>query len=256
MSILNEPRLIGVTVGSADFFRVQNQLISERPLLKYCYENWYQRLLADYNSTNDLNGIALELGSGGSQLKKFIPSLITSDIVAGFADQVVDAQSLPFSNETIKSIFLTHAFHHIPDVRKFLTEASRCLKPNGVISMIEVAHTPFSKFFFHNFHPEPYLPQLANWSFTQSDAMMDANQALSWMVFIRDAEIFKQEFPQLNIEIIEHLPWLSYLVSGGVTKRNIVPKFLSTIILGLEKLLTPIRPLCALHWHIRIRKTL
>ena len=122
--------------------------------------------------------------------------------------------------------------------------------------MIEVAHTPFSKFFFHNFHPEPYLPELTNWSFKQSDAMMDANQALSWMVFIRDLEIFKQEFPQLNIEVIEYLPWLSYLVSGGVTKRNLIPKPLSMIILGLEKLLTPVRPLCSLHWHIRIRKTL
>lgn len=254
MSLLNEPRLMGIPVGSADFFQIQNSLISERPLLKHCYDFWYRKLVEDFQSTGDISGIALELGSGGSQLKNHIPSLITSDVVAGVADQVIDGQELPFPDGTIKTLFLTHAFHHIPNIRKFLSEASRCLVSGGTISMIEVAHTPFSKFFFHHFHPEPYLPNLPSWEFNQNDAMMDANQALSWIVFIRDREIFQREFPNLHIEVIEYLPWLSYLLSGGVTKRNLVPNFLSKLIILLETILTPTRPFFALHWHIRIRK--
>jgi SAM-dependent methyltransferase len=254
MKFLDEPKLVGISVGSAEFFRIQNELISERPLLKHCYEHWYNQLLQDYQTVKNPSGIALELGSGGSQLKRFIPVLTTSDIVEGFADKVIDARELPFENEAVDAFFLTHALHHIPNVRKFFEEASRCLKSNGVISMIEVANTPFAKFFFSNFHPEPFLPKLPSWDFTQSDAMLDANQALSWIVFVRDKKQFESEFPHLKIEITSYLPWLSYLVSGGVTKRNLIPKFMTKPILILEALLMPLRSIFALHWHIRIRK--
>ena len=254
MDFLSEPRLKNMKPGSLEFFQLQNQLITERPLLKYCYELWYQKLLANYRNQKGVEGIALELGSGGSQLKTYIPNLITSDVVEGVADQVIDARSLPFENESIRALFLTHAFHHIPDVKKFLNEASRTLKPQGTINLIEVANTPFAKFFFKNFHPEPFVLESIDWAFDQSDSMNDSNQALSWIVFIRDKDIFEKEFPHLKIEILEYLPWVSYLLSGGVTKRNIIPNFLVKPILWLEKNFIPLRPLFSLHWHIRIKK--
>ena len=83
------------------------------------------------------------------------------------------------------SIFLTHVFHHIPDVSLFLKEAERVLVPGGFVGMIDVAATPFARFFFSNFHPEPFSPKL-DWQFAQNDSMMDSNQALSWIVFERD----------------------------------------------------------------------
>ena len=67
-------------------------------------------------------GQLLELGSGGSFLKDRCPELITSDIVEGLAERVIDAQELPFEAESVRGIFLTHAFHHIPDVERFLRE--------------------------------------------------------------------------------------------------------------------------------------
>lgn len=253
-SFLQEPSLIGLEVGSPEFFARQKELIEERPLLKSCYDNWYARLLADARSA-PLGGQLLELGSGGSCLKDLEPSFITSDVIPDVADQVIDARKLPFPDSSLSAIALTHVLHHIPNLDLFFMEAERTLQPGGVITMIDVAHTPFARFFFDRFHPEPYDDSQTKWAFDQSDSMMDSNQALSWMVFVRDRARFEEKFPKLRIETLEFTPWLSYLLSGGVTKRGLIPKPLATMILGLEKLVSPLDPLFALHWHIRVRRT-
>jgi SAM-dependent methyltransferase len=254
MSWLKEPQLRGQAPGTANFFATQKAIIRQRPLLKGCYNDWYARLLADARSVAE-PGLLVELGSGGSCLKDLEPSLVTSDVVAGVADQVIDARQLPFADASVKALFLTHVFHHIPDVRAFFSEAERVLVPGGVISMIEVAHTPFARFFFKNFHHEPYRDDCPEWSFAQNDSMMDSNQALSWMVFDRDRTRFEKLYPRLKIDPPAFLPWLAYLASGGVTMRHLVPGFLNAPIRGMEYLLSPCSPALALHWHICVRKS-
>jgi SAM-dependent methyltransferase len=253
LEFLKEPSIKNLVVGSPEFFARQKALIEERPLLKHCYDDWYERLIADVRSV-PTQGLLLELGSGGSCLKEIEPAFITSDVIPDVAEQVIDARELPFADSTLQAIALTHVLHHIPDVEAFFREAQRTLIPGGVITMIEVAHTPFARFFFRNFHPEPYDDTRLEWSFGQQDSMMDSNQALSWMVFVRDRERFKQLFPDLIIEESAFTPWFTYLISGGVTMRDLIPRFLVPPLLAVEWLLTPLRPLCALHWHLRIRR--
>ncbi len=251
---LKEPSLKGLSVGSPDFFARQKALIYERPLLKRCYDDWYARLLADVRSVS-APGELVELGSGGSYLKDLEPSFITSDVSEGIAERVIDARHMPFPDQSLKAIALTHVLHHIPDLEAFFREAQRTLVPGGVVTMIEVAHTPFARFFFKNFHHEPYQDDRADWSFGQQDSMMDSNQALSWMVFVRDRAKYEAKFPGLKIEHFGFTPWFTYLISGGVTMRDIIPHFLTGPLFGVEWLLTPLRPVFALHWHIRLRKT-
>jgi SAM-dependent methyltransferase len=250
---LKEPSLQKLRVGSPEFFARQKAIIRERPLLKRCYDDWYSRMLADVSSVAS-PGSLLELGSGGSYLKELEPSVITSDVIEGVADRVIDARQLPFPEVSLRAILLTHVLHHIPDLEKFFREAQRTLVPGGVISMIEVAHTPFARLFFKNFHHEPYCDQEREWMFGQNDSMMDSNQALSWMVFVRDRARFESLFPNLKIEQFNFTPWFTYLTSGGVTMRNVIPRFLTGPMFGLEWLLTPVRGVFALHWHIRVRK--
>lgn len=250
---LKEPSLQGLSVGSPEFFAQQKALIQARPLLKRCYDDWYARLLADIRSV-PVQGHLVELGSGGSCLKDLEPRVITSDVSEGIADRVIDARQLPFPDQSIQALALTHVLHHIPDLEAFFREAQRTLVPGGVITMIEVAHTPFARFFFKHFHHEPYLDQLPEWSFGQKDSMMDSNQALSWMVLVRDRARFETKFPGLKIEQFGFTPWFTYLISGGVTMRDIIPHFLTGPLFGVEWLLTPLRPIFALHWHIRLRK--
>jgi SAM-dependent methyltransferase len=253
LSLLREPSLDGLKPGSPQFFSAQKALILRRPLLKRCYDDWYRRLLDDARSA-PLNGAILELGSGGSYLKTLEPGIITSDVVHGVADRVVDARTLPFPDASLRALLLTHVFHHIPDVDAFLREAQRTLIPGGVISMIEVAHSPFARFFFKNFHHEPYDDAQRAWSFAQNDSMMDSNQALSWIVFARDRPEFESLYPMLSIEKLDSMPWFAYLAAGGVTARYLIPRFMNSLFVGAEWILQPVEPLFSLHWHIRIRK--
>ena len=256
MAFLEEPRLRGVEPGEPQFFELQRQIIRERPLMREVYELWYRLLLDDERSVpgDPESGGLLELGSGGSYLQELCPRVVTSDVVEGVADRVIDGRELPFEDGSLRAIFLSHVFHHIPDIGAFLREAERTLVPGGVIAMIEIPHTPFARFFFDHFHPEPYDDSAPSWSFDQADSMMDANQALSWIVFFRDRERFEREHPGLALEETSYLPWLGYLMSGGVTRRNLIPSFLVPLVRGMERVLRPIDRWMALHWHLRIRK--
>jgi SAM-dependent methyltransferase len=253
-AFLREPRLLGLEVGSREYFQAQGSLIQSRPLLKYCYDTWYREMLEANHGQEFLAGEALELGSGGSLLSGFVPGLITSDVVEGVADRVIDGRHLPFEDGSLHAIFMTHTLHHIPDVSRFLREADRVLKPGGFVAMVEVAHTSLARLFFDRFHPEPYDDSAPDWAFPQADSMMDSNQALSWIIFERDRSRFALEFPRLRVETKKWLPWLTYLLGGGVTMRNLVPRFLAPFLIGLERLAVPLRPWLALHWLLILRK--
>jgi SAM-dependent methyltransferase len=250
---LKEPSLKGLSLGSPEFFAAQKTAILNRPLLKRCYDDWYRRLLTDAQSAPP-QGVMVELGSGGSYLKDLEPSLITSDVVEAVADRVIDARYLPFAENSVRALLLTHVFHHIPDAAAFFKEAERTLIPGGVISMIEVAHTPFARFFFRNFHHEPYEDGSREWFFAQQDSMMDSNQALSWIVFDRDRAKFERRFPSLKVERMVLLPWFTYFASGGVTARYLIPKFMNGLFLLAEMILNPFAPVFSLYWHICLRK--
>jgi len=251
---LKEPSLRGLQPGTPEFFAAQKAMILQRPLLKRCYDAWYARLLQDAKSVAS-PGIILELGAGGGYLRELKPSVVTSDVTEHVADRVIDARQLPFVGDSVRALLLTQVFHHIPDVAAFFKEAQRVLVAGGVISMIEVAHTPFARFFFRNFHHEPYADGCREWTFAQDDSMMDSNQALSWMVFVRDRREFEDRYPALKIESLSWLPWFGYLASGGVTMRHLIPNFMNPAFVGVEYLLKPFAPVFSLHWHICVRKS-
>ncbi len=198
---------------------------------------------------------SLEFGSGGGFLHDVIPGVITSDIVpVRGVETVIDAQHIPFRDRSLNSIYMTHVLHHIPNAELFFREANRVLAPGGIIAMVEVAATPFARFFFSNFHPEPFLPRAQHWTFNQENAMLDSNQALSWIIFKRDIQRFQTLFPEFEICEMRLLPWFSYFVSGGVTKPYLIPNFLTPLINGIDMLLLPLNRLFALHWYIIVRK--
>jgi SAM-dependent methyltransferase len=252
--IFEEPALAGVEIGSARWFEVQREIIASRPLVNATYERWYRAMLGDA-ATVAADGKILEIGSGSGYVKRLDPDVVTSDIVPGHSDMVVDARQLPFADASLKAILLTHVFHHVPDIRRFLCEADRTLVPGGVVTMIDVAHTPLSRLVFGHFHPERYDARAEDWALPAGDSYGGANQALSWIVFRRDRARFAREFPGFAVETIEYLPWFGYLLSGGATRRDLVPRFAVGLVRSLDEVTEVMNPLCALHWHICLRKT-
>lgn len=254
-NLLMDSRLLGVELGSPAFFEVQRRMIREKPLVRRCYDLWYHKLLTDADSVpNSENLSIVELGSGSSYLKEIRPSIITSDITPGVADMVIDGRNLPFSDGSVAALLLTHVFHHIPDVHLFLSEAARVLAPRGVISMVDCTHTPFARFFYGKIHPEPFNDRTTEWAFPSQGRMLDSNQALSWIVFERDERRFMDLYPSLAVERKTYLPWLSYLLSGGVNLKSAVPSFLTAASVSVDDALAILDPLFSIHWHITIRK--
>ena len=256
MSFITDPRIKNFDMGTKEWFGAQKRMVKEKPMIKHCYDLWYSKLINDANSVDDkgAKAIVLELGSGSSYLKELMPEVITSDVDEGIADQVIDARELPFPDNSVKAIFATHVFHHIPDIEKFLAEADRVLIPGGVISMVDCTHTPLARAFFSRVHPEPYNDKTDSWTFPQTNSMLDSNQALTWIIFHRDKAKFSELFPNFSVTKPVYLPWFSYLLSGGVNLRSLVPGFLAPVFKVLDFLLKPLDPLCAIHWHITIRK--
>jgi SAM-dependent methyltransferase len=251
-TLFSDPAMSALELGSKESFAAQREAISRRRLTKATYDCWYDRMLGDVSSVC-AEGPVLEIGSGANYAKLVSPEIITSDVVAGASDMVVDAQCLPFDDRSLKAIMLTHVFHHIPCPAKFLGEAVRTLVPGGVISIIDVAHTPFARFVFGRFHPEAYDSTATDWLLDTTGVYGGANQAMSWIVFVRDRARLQKEFPTLSVEIVEYLPWFGYLLSGGVMMRNFVPEVAVAPIRAADLAMTALHPLMALHWHMRIR---
>ncbi|RLD77320.1 MAG: hypothetical protein DRJ07_14880 [Bacteroidetes bacterium] len=130
-------------------------------------------------------------------------------------------------------------FHHIPDSEKFLSEAQRVLKKSGKIIMIEPANSWWGRFIYKNFHHEPFNPE-GNWIIPNIGPLSGANGALPWIVFERDQQLFNQKFPELEIELIKYHTPLRYLLSGGVSIKQLVPGFSYNAFSLIDKFLSNI----------------
>ena len=132
---------------------------------------------------------------------------------------------MPFEDGSVDRFCMLNTFHHVPDVEAMLRECLRCLKPGGSVVCIEPANTLLSRFILHRFHHEPFDVS-ADWSVPEGTPLTASNQALPWIVFVRDRRRYEELFPGLPIESINlHTP-LRYLVSGGFTGRQMLPGFL------------------------------
>ncbi len=228
---------------------MRKQILETKPFLWRIYDEWY-RLLAD--DLPEGNEPVLELGSGAGFLKSYVPDLLTSEIFAcPGVDVVLDGQQMPLADASLRGVVMTDVFHHVPNTRRFLAEAGRCVRPGGVIAMIEPWYSKWSQLIYTRLHHEPFRPEALTWEFAPTGPLSGSNQALAWLVFHRDRAIFEHEFPQWRIETIRPFMPFRYLISGGVSMRSLAPAFSFAAIRALENLLGPVAAMFA---HIVLRR--
>jgi SAM-dependent methyltransferase len=229
-------------------------IILSKPFLKRIYIDWYTQFKT-YSESLNINGKMVEIGSGGGFLKDIYPEVITSDIMPlSVCDMQFSAQEMPFENNTLKAIFMLNVLHHIPDAAAFFKEAERTLNKGGVIYMIEPATTWSSKFIYKNFHHEPFDEQVKTWEFDSKGPLSDANGAIPWIIFQRDYALFQQLFPELELVSFQHHTPFKYLLSGGLSKPNLVPYVFYGAVTVMEKILSPFASKTALFQTIIVRK--
>ena len=232
---------------------LHKEIIYSKHFLKQLYLEWYGAFTDEYSKLP--RGKVVELGSGGGFLRELIPEIISSDILPLPGNGLTfSALDMPFDEGSVSALFMLDTFHHIPDARKFLSEVSRVLKTDGKIMMIEPANSIWGRFIYSNFHHEPFNPR-GSWQIPDSGPLSGANGALPWIVFIRDKDEFQQLFPELVIEEITFHTPLRYLLSGGVSFRQVVPDWSFGFFKKTDRLLTAISSQLSMFMTIKILKT-
>lgn len=212
-------------------------MIQEKPTLRAIYDRWYVDIINGFNGVP--SGDQVEVGSGGGYLKEIYPEIVTSDLLPlPFVDKVFSAEKFPDADQSLSGICMVNVLHHIPHCRDFFSEAQRVLKLGGKIMFVEPATCWWSRFIFGNFHHEPFEVKTPKWEIDSTGPLSGANGALPWILFFRDRKHFEKEFPKLKIKKVKYHTPLSYLLSGGVSRRAFLPDCLFSTIYFFERLLS------------------
>jgi SAM-dependent methyltransferase len=218
---LAHPLTRGLNINDPRTTALRRRIIDEKRFLRKIYSDWYELIAAAVPPGSDP---ALELGSGAGFLKDYLTELITSDLFpCKDTDVVLDATRLPFANQSLRALVMTDVLHHIPDVKGLLLEATRCVRPGGVIAMVEPWVTWWSRFVYTRLHDEPFDDQTADWTIASDGPLSGANSALPWILFVRDREKFRDTFPEWEVTTVEPLMPFRYFLSGGVSLRSLMP---------------------------------
>ena len=235
--LLEHPMTRGMDIDDPSTTDLRNEIIQSKPVLKTIYEEWYNLICGHLPA---VQGPILELGSGGGFLQQRIPDLITSEVfTCRNARLVLDGQLLPFRSQTLRAVVMTNVLHHIPKPAAFLAEASRCLRPGGSVLMIEPWVSGWSRTIYSRLHHEPFDTRQEGWSHGFGGPLSGANGALPWIIFERDRSRFERELPSLTIDQIRPFMPFRYLLSGGVSMRQLLPTFLDPASASVEHALRP-----------------
>ncbi len=231
--ILAYPAVVNVDVDDPQVTYQRRTIIREKRFLHAIYQEWYSMQIAQLPSTP---GKILEIGSGAGFFDEINKQTITSEIFfCPFVDAILDGMQLPFPDESLRAIVMTDVFHHLPDVEQFLKEAMRALHPGGRVIMIEPWVTRWACWVMDHFHSEPMDVGMKTWQFPSHGPLSSSNQALPWIVFQRDRQIFEQKYSDLKLTTLTPFMPFRYLLSGGVSMRSLAPVGCNSFVKRIEQ---------------------
>lgn len=236
---LEHPLTRGLDLDDPRTTHLRRRILDENRFLRRIYEEWYRGLAA---ALPPGGGRVLELGSGAGFLAEVIPGLVRSEVFyRPGIDVVLDGLALPFAAGSLRGVVMTNVLHHLPRPVEFFHEAARCVRPGGVVAMVEPWVTPWSRFVYGRLHHEPFLPTAEEWEIPAGGPLSGANDALPWILFHRDRGRFEREAPEWRIRSIEPIMPFRYLASGGISLRPLMPAAAYPLWKGFERALQPWR---------------
>ena len=202
---------------SAQIIQADGYLYSE---YKFITERLISGLDLDFSRGKP---VVMEVGSAGGITKSLFKDVVTTDVRSAIGvDLLIENNQLPTETESLDGLFGKDVLHHIPEIQIHFDEMFRTLKVGGSAIYSEPNWNLFSRLVFTFLHPEPFYRKAKSWAFDTSDPMF-ANQALPFIVFVRDQRKFLTQNPKLQFSIFPPTLGLSYLLSGGLYNRTILP---------------------------------
>ena len=77
---------------------------------------------------------------------------------------------------------------------------------------------------------------------------------MPWILFQRDRERFEREAPEWRVRSVEPMMPFRYLVSGGISMRNLSPAATFPLWRALERGLHPFRDRLAMFAHVVVER--
>ena len=255
---LSDPRVRAVDVDSPDLIDVHREILASKPIMRAVFGDFYRWARGADERYLWGDGLRVEIGAGSGLMKEAYPDVIITDVKPSkFVDQVVDALDMPWPAASVRTVYAMHTFHHLPDPDRFFDELDRVLVPGGGCVIIDPADTPFARLVYPRlFASEGYDMDQASWKAPDDVGVMwGANQALSYVVLVRDRELFERRHPGLELVGRRRLPnYPRYLASGGLNFRQLWPSRGAGLLRFGERVLEPVAPVLALHQMFVIRK--
>src|SRR5436190_17047203 len=196
---------------------------------------WYRQLYRDqFRDLPNPSALSiLEVGSGTSPLKQFLPNIITSDVLdLDYLDLVFDCHEIDkldaIRDSSLDVITVTNVLHHLKSPIAFLNRAASKLKSGGKLIATEPFFSMLSTVIFKYLHHEPVdfrisEPELGN----LGGPLASANIALPWLIFFRNPEWLQRLNDNYDVGNLSIRPFtaLSYMITGGISHRLPVPPF-------------------------------
>ena len=257
LDYLRDPTIEGMDVDGRSRLELHQKMLEKKHMLKNVFTSWHHLFKNLGNQYLTGSGIEVELGSGVAPMRDSYPEVLATDVVyAPNLDRIINAEQMDIESGTVKVVYGQNCFHHFPHPERFLRELDRVLVLGGGAILLEPYYGPFASFLYKRlFKTEGFDKEYLNWETPTVGPMNGANQALSYIVFIRDQVRFQLENPSLKIVHKQYAGnYLSYLLSGGLNFRQLLPDSFSTPISLVEKLISPLNRWIALHHIIVIQK--
>lgn len=216
------------TQDRAVTLRNRARLCANQNLL-FWYRELYRDQFKDFANPSELS--ILEIGSGTSPLKQFLPNIVTSDVLdLDYLDLVFDCHDIDkleaIKDNSLDVITLTNVLHHLRRPIAFLNRAASKLKAGGKVIATEpffsVVSTPIFKFLHHEAVDlrisEPQLNDVQG-------PLVSANIALPWLIFFQKPQWLDRLSDNFDLALLSARPFsaLSYMVTGGISHRLPIP---------------------------------
>ncbi|HET6886329.1 MAG TPA: methyltransferase domain-containing protein [Candidatus Udaeobacter sp.] len=209
---------------------------------------WYRELYRDQfkDFPNPASLSILEIGSGTSPLKQFLSNVVTSDVLElDYLDLVFDCHDIDkldaIKDNSLDVITLTNVLHHLKSPIAFLDRAAIKLKSGGKVIATEPFFSAVSTLIFKYLHHEPvdfriFEPELGH----VKGPLASANIALPWLIFFRRREWLQRLNNNYEVENFStrHFSALSYMATGGISRRLPFPHFLYRLFFPVDLFLS------------------
>lgn len=211
--------------------------------LLFWYENLYKM---QFSGMDDLGAkVILEIGSGTSPLQHFYKNVITSDVMnLPYLDHRFDCHLIDdyagIPDGSVNIVTMTNVLHHLSDPVSCLKKIAVKLKPGGCVILTEPYFSFLSRIIYKWLHHElfqfdidaPVLKEVKG-------PLSSANMAIPHMIFFSnkgwDGEL--KELYNFSREDAVHFSSLSYMATGGISRKLPIPGWLYKRIFILDRYL-------------------